>query len=86
MFGSILENYGDQAVSLFISYVVSVQPAAFTGCLPGINSVYDSLNGVPIHEQLAIRADSHMNINQQPWALRSDFGCMVALDFFSQTA
>ena len=81
MFGSILENYwGPKRFLTF--YIVCGIGAALLHLLVvywELSPIYDSLNNVPIHEQLAIRADSHMNINQPTLgASGAIFGCMVA--------
>ncbi|HLA60032.1 MAG TPA: rhomboid family intramembrane serine protease [Puia sp.] len=81
MFGSILENYwGPKRFLTF--YIVCGIGAALLHLLviyQELSPVFDSLNSLPIHEQMAIRADSHMNINQPTLgASGAIFGCMVA--------
>ena len=81
MFGSILKNYwGPKRFLTF--YIVCGIGAALLHLLVvywELSPIYDSLNNVPIHEQLAIRADSHMNINQPTLGSSGAiFGCMVA--------
>jgi membrane associated rhomboid family serine protease len=81
MFGSILENYwGPKRFLTF--YIVCGIGAALLHLLviyQELSPAFDSLNTVPIHEQLAIRSDYHMNINQPTLgASGAIFGCMVA--------
>jgi membrane associated rhomboid family serine protease len=81
MFGSILENYwGPKRFLTF--YIVCGIGAALLHLLviyQELSPVFDSLNTLPIHEQMAIRADAHMNINQSTLgASGAIFGCMVA--------
>ena len=75
------EFLGTEAFSDFLYRVWYRRgPASFAGRLSGIEvGLYDSLNGVPIHEQLAIRTDPRMNINKPTLgASGAIFGCMVA--------
>ena len=81
MFGSILENFwGPKRFLTF--YIVCGIGAALLHLLVvylELSPLYDTLNNLPIHEQMAIRADSHMNINQPTLgASGAIFGCMVA--------
>jgi membrane associated rhomboid family serine protease len=81
MFGSILENFwGPKRFLTF--YIVCGIGAALLHLLVIYNELspaFDSLNSVPIHEQLAIRSDPHMNINEATLgASGAIFGCMVA--------
>jgi len=81
MFGSILENYwGPKRFLTF--YIVCGIGAALLHLLvvyQELTPAFDSLNGLPIHEQIAIRGDYHMNINQPTLgASGAVFGCMVA--------
>jgi membrane associated rhomboid family serine protease len=81
MFGSILENYwGPKRFLTF--YIVCGIGAALLHLLviyQELSPAFDSLNTVPIHEQLAVRADEHMNINEATLgASGAIFGCMVA--------
>ncbi len=81
MFGSILENYwGPKRFLTF--YIVCGIGAALLHLLvvyQELTPAFDSLSSVPIHEQLSIRADPHMNINEATLgASGAIFGCMVA--------
>ena len=81
MFGSILENYwGPKRFLTF--YIVCGIGAALLHLLvvyQELTPAFDSVNSLPIHEQMAIRADYHMNINQPTLgASGAIFGCMVA--------
>jgi membrane associated rhomboid family serine protease len=81
MFGSILENYwGPKRFLTF--YIVCGIGAALLHLLvvyQELTPAFDSVSSLPIHEQMAIRADYHMNINQPTLgASGAIFGCMVA--------
>jgi membrane associated rhomboid family serine protease len=81
MFGSILENYwGPKRFLTF--YIVCGIGAALLHLLvvyQELTPAFDSVSSLPIHEQIAIRGDYHMNINQPTLgASGAVFGCMVA--------
>jgi membrane associated rhomboid family serine protease len=81
MFGSILENYwGPKRFLTF--YIVCGIGAALLHLLviyQELSPAFNSLSSVPIHEQMLIRADPHMNINESTLgASGAIFGCMVA--------
>jgi membrane associated rhomboid family serine protease len=81
MFGSILENFwGPKRFLTF--YIVCGIGAALLHLLvvyQELSTAFSSLNNLPIHEQMAIRADPGVNINQPTLgASGAVFGCMVA--------